>query len=341
MKRFTTLIALLIILAIFGSACAAQMPPEMASAPAAAPSPAPTQTAGLDPAPPVSGGAPASPAPNAVGEAAQPDESVVALPLLTASDSRGRRLIYTVDMDLQTTTFMQGRRTILNTAARLNGYVERANVQGRDIRSPWTERSAGFTLRIHSDNLAEFIVVMEDEFNLLFFNQESDDVTAEFEHTEATLDDLHEQEERLRDLLENTTMSDAERRNLNRQLSDLQANIRNRERQRNVLDDHFRYSTVNIRLFEVIFPEDAPEPEPEEPFGVRFSRAVGDMASGFIRGLQAIAIGIISILPALIILAVIAVVVIMILRKAKKANDTSEKSNSDNNHNDDNNHDNN
>jgi len=218
---------------------------------------------------------------------------------------------------------MQGRRTILNTAARLNGYVERANVHGRDMRSPWTERNAGFTLRIHSDNLAEFIVVMEDEFNLLFFNQDGNDVTAEFEHTEATLDDLREQEARLRDVLEDGTMSDTERRNLNRQLSEIQSNIRNRERQRNIFDDHIHYSTVNIRLFEIILPEDAPEPPEEVPFGVRFGEAIGNMAAGFVRVVQAIVIGVVSILPAIIILAVIVIVVIIICRKAKKAHNNN------------------
>jgi len=334
MKRFITLISLLTILAIFGSACSGAMEP----APAPSAAPAPTADFAVEtPTPaPAPASAPAPSAPAVGGEAAQQqaevDDSVVALMLLTPSDSRGRRLVYTVDMELQTTQFMQGRRTILNTAARLNGYVESANVNGRDMRSPWTERRAGFTLRIHSDNLAEFLVVMEDEFNLVSFNQVSNDVTSEFEHVEATIDDLREQEERLRDLLENADLNDTERRNLNRQLADIQANIRNRERQRNVFDDHVHYSTVNIRLFEVIFPEDVPEPEsePELSFGARFSEAAGNMATGFVRVMQAIAIGIISILPALVVLAVIVVIVIIVCRKAKKENNKS--NDNDNNH---------
>jgi len=332
MKRFITLISLLIILTIIGSACAAPAPATAPSVPAAPSAPAPAPEAAdiweVDYAPvtdiPV--------IPGIAGEAApftpEADESAVALPLLTPADSRGRRMVYTADLQLQTTQFMQGRRIILNTVAQMNGFIENSHVQGRDMRFPEIERHASFTFRIHSDRLAEFLMVMEDEFNLVSLNQSGENVTANFEHTEATLDDLREQEARLRDILTDDSLSNTERRNLNRQLEEVQSNIRSRERQRNIFDDNIHYSSVSIWLSEVIFPEDMPEPEPEAPFGARFAEAAGNMANGFVRGIQAIAIGVISILPAIIVLAVIVVVVIIIYRKTKKTN---------NNNNDDNN----
>jgi len=331
MKRFITLILLLTILVTIGTGCAAAGPvmapsaPTMDSAPASSP-PAPRASA---PTPDQSASAPSADFAEATEHTTsytyatsilEVDESAVALPMLTPSDSRGKRLVYNVDMQLQTTEFMPSIRTLFTTLASMGGYVETEMLQGRDMRFPGTERHVIYTVRIHSDRLSEFLVVIEDNFNLVFRNRVGTNVTVDFEHTEATLDDLREREVRIRNILEDGSLNNTERRNYNRQLEEVQSNIRNRERQRNVFDDSIHYSTLTIQILEVILPEDAPDPEPDLTFGERFGEAARNMGNGLLRGLQTLAIGIVLILPALIILVVIAVVVIIVYRRTKKAN---------------------
>jgi len=322
MKRCIILCLLVLIIALLGFGCSASEQPVAQSSLAPAPgSIAPQAEAALDAAPaepdhPVAG----STAPPATQMPQNIDESAVPIPILTPSDSRGQRRVYTVDLQLQTTEFMPGIRTLLNTVSEMDGFVERAFVQGRDLRSPEQERHARYTLRIHSDRLSEFLVVIEDNFNMLILCKESDDVTASYTHTDATLVDLRAQETRLLRYLENPPRDESERRDLEQRLSDTQSNIRNHERHQQTIDYNVIYSTINVHLFEVIFFDDVIEElvVHDPAFGDRLSEATTRSIDGFVAFFQWLLIVLIRILPILIVLGIIAVITIIICRKARK-----------------------
>jgi len=338
MKRLITIISLVLVLAITASACSADMgaPAPSApapSAPAAADSPASArwgEAAMEAPAEVVAGGG----AP--VAEAAEDfdaesesvfhdfEEPAVALPLLTPSASMGRRIVYTVEMQIQTTEFMPGKRLLLTTLANFGGWVESEHLEGRDMRFPGTERNVRYTLRIHSDHLSEFLVTVEDNFNLVMRRQLSEDVTESYEHSEATVDDLRGQEARIRADLEDedSEISAADRRTLERRMSEIQSSIRNHERRIRTYDIHVMYSTLHVHMFEVIFPEEQiiEEIEIEEPtFGDRFNAAVTRSLDGVVSFFQGVAIVVVLILPTLLILAAAAAVALAIIFAVKKA----------------------
>lgn|GEM_PF-2501320 len=328
MKRFISLISLLLVLVIIGAGCAAADISFSPEAPASDVSGAAVESAmrrettapaimpDSAPAPEMS----AEFAPETMERDIAIEDSATPLPLLTPSASRGRRVVYTVDLYLQTTEFMPGIRTLINTVANMDGFVERALVEGRDMRFPWHERSAQYTVRIHSDRLSEFLVIVEDNFNLLLLRQESDDVTVTYEHSESTLDDLRAQEQRLFSTLEDPDLSASDRRSIERTLVDVQSSIRTHERRLSTFDDFVLYSTVNIRLFEVIFPEYLPEEVIEErTFGERFADAVNRSGAAFVAFFQGLLIVIIRILPTLVVLVIIAAIVLLIRRKVKKS----------------------
>jgi len=326
MKRLITIITLALVLAIILAGCSA---PDMA--PTAAPAggaPAPSAPAAAPAAPPPV--VDRAPAPEIAMEAtdgdahfgfAQVDESPVALPLLTPSDSRGRRLVYTVDMQIQTTEFMPGKRLLINTLGNFGGWVESEHLEGRDMRFPNRERNVRYTLRIHSNHLSEFLMIVEDNFNLVTRWQISDDVTASYAHSESALDDLRDQEARIREHLadENVRMTAADRRNLERNLSEIQSSIRTHERRINIYDDFVMYSTVHVHLFEVIFPEE--QVIEDVSFGDRFNEALVRALDGIVGFFQGAAIVIILVLPTLLLLAAIAatvLIIIFIIRKVGK-----------------------
>jgi len=90
------------------------------------------------------------------------DEADTSLPLLTPSNPDGTKIVYTVTMELQTTEFEAGTRSLLNVVRDMGGYVQNTYIEGRSLYDLEGERFASYTLRIPSESLAEFLVTMED-----------------------------------------------------------------------------------------------------------------------------------------------------------------------------------
>jgi len=341
MKRCILICSLVLVLALLLNACGGGYD---SAAPAAAPAPAPA------PAPAAPSEAPARPAPDATpapaldvtyetapdtiivtpsdapapSGGATPNESAAALPILTPSDT-DRRIVYTVEMQVQTENFISGINRLVGTVGDLGGYVVSAHVYGHDLRDTDAERFAWYIFRLPTEHLAEFIVIIENNYNLVYLWQASDDITISYEHGNFTLDDLREQEERLKEELNDTELEAFEKIALERELSDVQATIRNLEVHQSAMDDNILYSTINVTLNEVIFVEeieDEDEEEDEEPveltFGERFNQAVSGSWGGFLSFSQGFLIVLIKILPVLVVLGIIALITVLIIRKYKK-----------------------
>jgi len=236
-------------------------------------------------------------------------------------------MVYTVEMHLQTTDFMEGIRKLATTVGNMQGYLISENIQGRDLRAPEYERNASYVLRLHTDRLLEFLIVMEDNFNLVNRRQVADDITASYEYSGLTLSDLREQETRMKAELESDELTASERRNLESSLANVQSSIRSHETQQSVMDDNVLYSTISIHLSEVIFVDEIEIIE--LTFGERFFEAVTRSWDGFVAFGQGLLIVIINILPTLIVLAVITVITFLIVLRYKrwrKANPRKQKS---------------
>jgi hypothetical protein len=220
---------------------------------------------------------------------------------------------------------MAGHRTLLETAGNMGGYLENCSLKGHDMHLPPYERSANYTLRIYSERLAEFLTVVEDNYNLWGMEQTSEDMTASYAYSGAHNEDLYEQEARLLKDLENTRLETSEKLDLERRLAEVQSAIRNNDRQQYNIDDGVLYSTVSIELYEVIFIEEEPvveepepEPEPDPTFNERVNHAVTTSANGFVAFCQGVLIVLIRLAPALIILAVLAVITLVIYRIVRR-----------------------
>jgi len=166
----------------------------------------------------------------------------------------GRQLIYTTDMNLQTTDFMPTVRLLLDTVASFDGYSEWVLINGRCLSRPDITRSANFTLRIPTDNLERFIYFIENNYNVIRLEKRMVDHSNVYQNDNFELEILRAQEQELVD----NDASQAELNNIRRQIRDL-------ERTTNNLQNRVAYSTVTVNLSEFI---EIIEPDPAN-FGER------------------------------------------------------------------------
>jgi len=314
MKRYMCLCSIALIFTLLLGACGAAND-SGAYSPSATPPPA--AGSGSMPAPSADSSydAPAAPSDSAGSSGG----SLTPLPILTPSDSRGRRLIYSVELQLQTIEFMEGNSLLKTTIGDMGGYIVNAVVYGRDMRAPDIERSASYVFRLLTERLAEFIVEMEQNYNLLNLRQSSDDVTVSYESLDAVIYDFREREKRLLEELDDPELEDSIRRELENNLFDIQSAIRNFDIQQSSMDDSILYSTITVHLSEVIFDEEIEEEEIIAPtFGERFGLAASRSWDGFVSLCQGLLIFFIRALPTILILGVVTFTVILIVRKHKK-----------------------
>ena len=251
------------------------------------------------------------------GDTGLPEESLGPLPILTPSYADGKKMIYTITLRLQTTEFMKGMRKLLDTVSNMGGYTMNAYVEGHDMRYPEVERRADYEFKIPSERLSDFIVVLEDNYNLWSLRQETEDSTIKYDSAGLRLEDLLEQESRLLDSLSKEEDS-SERLSLERKLSEVQRMITDLYTLQVSVDDAVILSTVNIQLFEVIFAPEVIEAEEPPPPPLTFSERLGNRISGSIDGFvsfcQGLLIFVIAIAPVLVVLAVVGAIAYPIVR---------------------------
>ena len=178
------------------------------------------------------------------------------LPILTPENAGDKRLIYTVNMHLQTTEFLPGMRLLLDTVAEGGGHLVNASVRGSDLRAPRpTEQNATFRFRVPTEELAHLIFVIENNYNILSLDQDEQEQTAVYQSTAWTIDDLREEEADLRELLEEANLSEEERAIVSNRLTDISRRIRELEAGQQNIMHNVIYSTVDIQLSEAFLYE--------------------------------------------------------------------------------------
>ena len=231
-----------------------------------------------------------------------------------------RKLIKTVNLDVQTLEFDTATEELAAKVNELGGYVESSSVYGSDYYYEST-RSASYTVRIPADRLDEFINIVDEVGNVTYKNESVDDVTLQYVDTESHKEALETEQTRLLELLENAeTMEDII--TIESRLSEVRYELGSYESQLRLLDNQVDYSTVYINLTEV---ERITETG-ERTFFQEVADRFGDSAYAVGRGLRGFAVGFLGSLPILAVwAAVIAVIVLIIRRIFKRAERRREK----------------
>ena len=203
-----------------------------------------------------------------------------------------RKIIYTADLNLESTEFDSASASLLDALAQAGGYVQSSESGGSAEYGRWVR----WSLRVPADQYRSFLTAAENSASRTSLSESTEDVTADYVDVEARLNSLEAQRQRLEELR-------AQAGNLEdllaieNQLTQVQYQIESYTGQKRVLDDQITYSTVNVYLDEVkvLSPTST-------SFGSRIARAFTEGWRGFGHGLQDMAVALVGGLPWLLVL---------------------------------------
>ena len=300
MKRLHVAVACLLCVVIILGACSAPMP-------------APAAAGDTRPPPP-----PMEHFEDAMMEA---EGNYFAMPIITPSDESGRLMVYNVNMRLQTGEFMSGWSLILRTVDEMGGYFPHRVFQGDDARrAPSGSRQAYFLFRLPTENLAQFIELVANNYNIWWLEITAQDETITYQRIDSALQELQEMERWLMELLEDAQTTEEideildeilEILGLQEELAQVRRQIAEAEITQGQLMDDIIYSTVVIDLFEV--SQAVPL-----TFGERLSGAVSGSMSAAASVVQGFAVFIVLMVPVVLVLAICVGLVFLVIRVINK-----------------------
>lgn len=229
-----------------------------------------------------------------------------------------RKLIKTVDMNVETKDFDGLMPLIEQKVDELGGYIENSDVyNGSSYRSYKDLRWASLTIRIPQDKLDGFIRDMQGVSNVTNCNQRVEDVTLTYVDLESHKKALKTEQDRLLELLEIAeTVEDII--TIESRLSEVRYEIESMEAQLRSYDNRVNYSTVYMYIDEV----EILTPVVEETTGERIVRGFTENVADVLDGIKEFFIGLIINLPYLvvwgIIIAVVILIVLRVMRGGKK-----------------------
>ncbi len=267
----------------------------------------------------------------------------------SASNSVGnaekRKLIRTVDLQVETKEYDQLRAGIEEQIKELGGYVENEySYNGSTINNNYyyeydygysrnDRRYTNMIIRIPDANLDSFVTVMSGMSNVVSKTSTATDVSLQYTDLESKRDMYRAEQESLMQLLEKAE-SIEDITYLTSRLTDVRYNIESMERQLRLYDNQVDYATVSLKVteVEVLTPQVIEQKTPAEEIKEGFQASLDDVINSLKRTGMNLVINLPYIARTLVILAIIggigfAVVRIIIAvikksirkRRAKKA----------------------
>lgn len=203
-----------------------------------------------------------------------------------------RKIIYTADLNLESTEFDSASASLLDALAQAGGYVQSSESGGSTEYGRWVR----WSLRVPADQYRSFLTAAENSASRTSLSESTEDVTADYVDVEARLNSLEAQRQRLEELRDKAANLE-DLLAIENQLTQVQYQIESYTGQKRVLDDQITYSTVNVYLDEVkvLSPTST-------SFGSRIARAFTEGWRGFGHGLQDMAVALVGGLPWLLVL---------------------------------------
>ena len=226
-----------------------------------------------------------------------------------------RKLIRTVDLNLETENYdslMEGLEQEIN---RLGGYIEYKDAYHGSYNSKTKgyRRNANITARIPANKLDEFTGKVAEIGNITYESESVEDVTLQYVDLSSHKKMLMTEQERLMELLENAdTMEDII--TIESRLSEVRYQIESMESQLRTFDNQVDYSTVHIFIEEV----ERYTPQPEKTTWERIKTGFGENVYRVTNGIKNFAIEFIIAIPVLLVWAVVIMVGVILVRVVLK-----------------------
>ena len=220
------------------------------------------------------------------------------------------KIIYTADMDLETTDFDAAVAAIAALTEECGGYYETSN-----LSNGGSYRSASYTVRVPAEKYREFLSQAGELCHMLNLYEYTDDVSEVYYDTAGRLETQQIKLERLQELLgQAKKMEDII--TIENAISETEETIDRLSGQLRHYDALVDYSTVSIYLREVYRLSNVEEPV--QGFGSRIAAAFKSGWSGFVAGMEGLLIALAYGWMWLVLLAVIVTVIVLLARRSAK-----------------------
>ncbi len=233
-------------------------------------------------------------------------------PLITpeATAETSRKIVYTANVDLESTDFAAAQQAILDAVEASGGYLQSTYLWGN---AQDADRRAEYSVRVPAENYSSFLTSIGQAGNLLSQSESTDDITSSYIDVEARLSALEAQRDRLNELADQAETT-ADLLEIESQLSDVQYQLESYTMQLRSMQDQVAYSTVDIYLSEV-----ATLTPTGVSFGDRLAEAFFGGWNAFALLVQNVFLGIVYLLPLILVSgAIIALCVVLGRRRAKR-----------------------
>ncbi len=194
-----------------------------------------------------------------------------------------RKLIKTVNMDVETEEFDGLITKLRERVGELKGYIESSNIRG-NIRYQ-ESRNATITIRVPSGELENFVNEVAEISNIVRRSENVSDITLTYVDVESRKKALEIEQERLHSLLEKAE-SVEDIITIEGRLSEVQYELQSYASQLLVYDNQVDYSTIHLNISEVkrLTPQEEPSilERITEGFSDNFSAATKMLVDLFI-----------------------------------------------------------
>ena len=232
------------------------------------------------------------------------------------------KMVYTVDLTVETLDYDKSMETVDSLTAQFGGYIEYAQTENNHINSQYL-RGASYTLRIPADRLDAFLESCGEVGNVCSSTKRSENRTTEYTDLSARLSTLKIEEKSLQELLEQAEDLDTVVA-LHSYLSDVRYEIERTESRMRGIDGLVSYSTVNLYLEEVRIASDPITPK--SSFGERVSARLHNSWNDFTRGMENFGVFVLGELPLFLLrlilvllpFAIIIFVIILLIRRGRR-----------------------
>lgn len=254
---------------------------------------------------------------NAVTNDSLTSEEIVTDTEDTSSDlPEDRKLIQTVNMDVETEDLDAVLTQIQKRISELKGYVESSDIQNGSAYSDARYRSANMTIRIPAKSLNDFVDKVGEISNVVSSQKTVDDITLSYVATESRMKALQAEEERLLELMAKAeTMNDL--LTVEKRLTEVRTELESVTSALRVFDNQVTYATIHLSIEEVKEYTELKEPETVwERIGSGLSKSMKNIGNFF----KELFVFIVVASPYLLLTAIIPVGIITIVKLKNRKN---------------------
>ncbi|MCM1112494.1 MAG: DUF4349 domain-containing protein [Muribaculum sp.] len=227
-----------------------------------------------------------------------------------------RKLIRTVNLDVETKEFDQMLQSIEEQVERLGGYIESMNTyNGSRYARYESGRSSSLTVRIPKQQLSGFVNAVSEAGNVVSRSENVQDVTLSYVDLESRKKALMTEQERLQAILERAeTLEDII--TLEDRLSSVRYQLESMEAQLRTYDNKVDFSTVNLSIQEV----KELTPVEEETVWERLTGGFTDSLTDVKDGLVDFFVWFVASIPYLVLWGAVIAAVVLVIRMIIRRN---------------------